>query len=173
MHYRRWKKYGDPNVLKQEQMHGVSVAERLMARIRYQGDCWEWTGSLNGKGYGQINIKGGNVPSLVHRTSYAEFVGPIPEGLDVLHKCDNPLCFKPSHLFLGTHADNMKDKMEKGRHRYGVSQGSAHGMSKLTDAQVLEIRASAGPSRIVAEKYGISGRQVRDIRNRQSWKHLN
>jgi hypothetical protein len=169
-HYTRWKKHGDPLTVKQEQFHGLSLAGRLMARCVKTPTCWEWTGSADKRGYGRLNI--GEVPMLAHRLSWQAFRGPIPEGAHVLHRCDNPRCIRPEHLFLGDHAMNMADKMAKKRHRYGVSRGSDHGMARLNEAQVREIRASSGPSRIVAEKYGISGRQVRDIRTGNSWKHV-
>ncbi len=170
MHYRRLKKYGDPLAVKQQQNHGLSLIDRLMARCSKSTGCWEWTGSSDVHGYGRLNI--GNKPMLAHRTSWEVFRGLIPDGMYVLHRCDNPRCIRPEHLFLGDQQMNMDDKAAKKRHRYGVSRGIDHGCSKLTDEQVREIRASTGPSRITAEKYGISGRQVRDIRTLKSWKHL-
>lgn len=77
-------------------------------------DCWEWVGAVNNKGYGYIHAKVGRF--LAHRVSYELEYGPIPEGMCVLHKCDNPRCVRPSHLFLGTIADNNRDMMAKGRH---------------------------------------------------------
>ncbi len=74
--------------------------------------CWEWTGDMNkahGKNYGRFNMK------KAHRISYELTYGKIPDGLFVLHKCDNPPCVRPEHLFLGTHLDNMRDKVLKGR----------------------------------------------------------
>lgn len=170
MHYNRWRKNGDPLTIRQEQHHGLSLMERLLARRQINGSCWEWTGSADVRGYGRLNI--GNAPVLVHRASWEAHHGPIPAGKYVCHRCDNPKCFRPEHLFLGDQQMNMDDKMKKKRHRYGVSRGTSHGGAKLTDQQVLEIRASSGPSRIVAEQYGISGRQVRDIRTLKVWKHL-
>lgn len=169
-HYTRWYKYGDPLTLRQEQNHGLTLVQRLLARREERDGCWEWTGSRDAKGYGRLNID--NIPVLVHRASWTAFNGPIPEDAHVLHRCDNPKCFKPEHLFLGDHQMNMADKMQKKRHRFGVSRGTDHGCAKLTDDQVREIRASEGPSRIVAEAYNISGRQVRDIRARKVWKHI-
>lgn len=83
--------------------------------------CWLWTGITNNKGYGQMHIycrdKKGPIKRLAHRISYEELVGPIPDGLCVLHKCDVPLCVNPRHLWLGTKADNNRDMKEKGRKR--------------------------------------------------------
>ncbi len=78
--------------------------------------CWLWTGPKSGNGYGAVSLgRGTNGPHGAHRIAYLLWVGLIPEGLQVLHHCDTPLCVRPSHLFLGTHADNMADKTRKGR----------------------------------------------------------
>lgn len=171
MHYRRWQKHSDPLVVKQVQFHGIPLKDRLLSRVRKTSGCWLWTSKSNTRGYGQIRSPDGK-PMLAHRASWDVHNGPIPDGMCVLHKCDNPKCVRPDHLFLGNQQSNMDDMREKGRGRPGVSKGEAHGRAKLTDERVREIRSSTGPSRITAEKYGISGRQVRDIRARKAWKHL-
>lgn len=87
-----------------------------MAKVIWNGDedeCWEYEGCTNRAGYGRITI--GSGPVLTHRFSYELFVGPIPDGIHVLHHRDNPPCVNPSHLWLGTHADNMADMAAKGR----------------------------------------------------------
>ena len=82
----------------------------------YKSACWNWTGSLNEKGYGLFRIGGRKGKAeKAHRVSWEMFNGPIPENLHVLHLCDNRKCVNPEHLFLGTHQDNMKDMMTKGR----------------------------------------------------------
>jgi len=94
---------------------GVSVEERLSRRLVRQPKTWclEWTGATNGE-YGEINVDG--KPILAHRLAWTLWVGPIPEGQIVRHYvCDNPPCCEPTHLRLGTHADNMADKIAKGR----------------------------------------------------------
>lgn len=169
-HYRRMREHGNPFVQLQAQLHGKTAEERFNHYVIKCDGCWDWSGSKDVNGYGRLNIN--SVPALAHRVSWAVHNGPIPEGKHVLHKCDNPSCSNPDHLFLGTHRENVADKMQKDRHRYGVSKGEKHGCSKLTEDQVREIRASKGSSLIIAKQYGVSGRTVREIRTRQSWAHL-
>lgn len=170
-HYAKWKKYGDPLVVKQAQMHGVSLLERFVANVKVGPLCWEWASFKDPKGYGRISIN--EVPILAHRLSY-EFTHGVKLTPDqhVMHTCDNPGCVRPSHLQLGDQAANMADKMKKGRHVYGTSKGEAHGGAKLTEAVVRDIRASADTGVALAARYGISTTQVSDIRRRRVWRHL-
>jgi hypothetical protein len=88
-------------------------------------DCWLWQGSRNDAGYGRVSINGRMW--MAHRASYVLFVGSIPVGLVVRHKCDVPQCVRPGHLELGTHKDNMRDKMKRGRWRGNTSR-RRHGL---------------------------------------------
>lgn len=172
-HYAAWRRHGDPS--KATFRRGLSLLERFMQYCPKGDGCWEWTGFRDPRGYGRLTIPQGDgryIPVLAHRLSWELFRGPIATGQHICHKCDNPSCVNPEHLFLGDAAANSADKIAKGRMRYGTSKGEKHGCSKLNEQQVREIRASEGPSRIIAEKYGISGRQVRDIRAGNVWKHL-
>lgn len=92
----------------------VSVRYWLHVVTRDGDQCWSWNGATNGHGYGLLN-RGDGVPAKAHRVSWEIHFGPIPEGLGVLHKCDNPECSNPKHLFLGTQKDNARDMSNKGR----------------------------------------------------------
>ena len=96
------------------------VDKRFWSRIQKTDGCWNWTGALNTHGYGHMRVNSRQTP--MHRLSWEKANGPIPDGLSVLHKCDNRRCVRPDHLFLGTQADNMQDKIAKGRHRGGPNQ---------------------------------------------------
>ena len=130
--------------------------------------CLEWTAGLDGHGYGRTRWKGRGQGA--HRVAWELTYGGIPEGLDVLHQCDNPVCVNPDHLFLGTQADNMQDKAVKGR----ALSGEENPQSLLTASQVLEIRELAGTMthREIAEKYGVHKATVSDITRRQTWAHI-
>ncbi len=130
-----------------------------------QSGCWVWTASVTRHGYGQIRVgsmkDGSRTMTKAHRVAWAVRYGPIPDGLWVLHRCDNRRCVNPNHLFLGTHEDNMADMMRKGREARGERQGHA----RLTDAQVEEIRALGGKvlQREIAETFGTCQQQVSKI----------
>jgi hypothetical protein len=95
----------------------VPIVDRFWARVQKSDGCWEWTGAVNSRngGYGVIGISGSRKLTVTHRLSWEIHHGPIPDGLWVLHRCDNRKCCNPEHLFLGTHADNMRDMTAKGR----------------------------------------------------------
>jgi hypothetical protein len=128
--------------------------------------CWLWTAcpAAKGRGYGSFSSR------LAHRASWELRVGPIPDGLCVLHHCDTPACVNPAHLFLGTNAENTADKMAKGRHR--CPRGEAHVRSKVTEDTVRAIRAETGAQRTIARKYGIAQVTVWNIRQNRTWAHV-
>lgn len=90
----------------------VAVAPAWQHRGPYRG-CWEWTGHKTRNGYGRVKVRGRRV--LVHRLAFEVVHGEVPEGLRVLHHCDNPPCWRPDHLYAGTAADNKRDELERGR----------------------------------------------------------
>ena len=111
--------------------------------------CWEWIAGKTKDGYGQLRING--VSYYAHRLSFGIANGPIPEGMDVLHTCDNPACIKPVHLFLGTQSDNVKDAAKKGR----MPKGSAHWKAVLTPDRVLELRRRKKNEKITYKQLGL------------------
>lgn len=139
--------------------------------------CWEWTGSRKKDGYGRIGrggIAGGSVNAT--RVAWEITNGPIPPGMFICHRCDNPPCVRPDHLFLGTPEDNVVDSMSKGR----WIKGERVGGSKLTEADVRAIRAKyasaprfqRGLARAIAAEYGITISNVSAIVRRESWAHV-
>lgn len=120
----------------------------------------------NSDGYPAVRING-RVTSL-HRVMYAELNGPIPEGKVVRHTCDNPACVNPNHLILGTHADNVKDRVDRGR----SAIGERHGRHKLTRDDVLAIRHGSEGVRATARKYSVDPKAIRMIRQRKIWAWL-
>jgi len=130
--------------------------------------CWLWTGPTNGRGYGIFYA--GNKDRSAHRISYEAFKGPIPKGLHILHACDTPLCVNPAHLRAGTARENMIDRDTRGRRRH--IRGSMIGTSKLTEADVAEIRNSALGLKALGERYGISAKQVWSVKTGKSWTHV-
>jgi hypothetical protein len=133
-----------------------------------KGDCWLWVGEIEKDGYGRFRPNGKRM--RVHRYSYSHFKGPIPEGLWVLHECDNRACCNPNHLWLGTCADNTRDMIAKGRDRYVV--GEQHANAKLTEQDVRNILASDLCQVTLAENYGVSKATICLIKGRKIWCHV-
>lgn len=137
-------------------------------------DCWLWTGCTRSMKRGFINWHGRREYS--HRVAYLLTYGEIPEGMCVCHKCDNPQCVNPNHLFLGTKADNTHDMLRKGRQGgNSVCKGEAHHNSKLTDSDVKEIRrlAKCGVRHTdIGRQFGVTKQNVAWIVTRKGWKHI-
>lgn len=142
-------------------------------RVDPRTACFVWLRSLERDGYGQFWYK--NKKYKAHRWAYEQVHGSIPSGLFVLHKCDNPACVNPKHLFLGTNSDNMLDTVRKGRKVAPVFHGEEHGMAILTEAKVRRIRqriARGDRQCDVARDFGISAPLVYRIKKRIIWKHI-
>lgn len=149
--------------------------------IKADGDaCWEWIGWTDGdEGYGRFMVDGKRIRA--HQFSWVLHFGPIPDGLDVLHKCDNPPCTRPDHLFVGTHLDNMRDKMAKGRGNHQsyppeyYARGERASCVKLNNENVLEIRRlrSEGVSmNALGRAFGVNPKTIDAIVKRRTWVHI-
>ncbi len=140
----------------------------------WTNDCWIWQRSKDKNGYGYI--KKDKKTTKAHRVSYGLHYGEFPPELWVLHRCDNPSCVNPEHLFLGTALENNHDMIRKGRGRYPGAhlKGSTNGRSKLTEEDVLWIRSNykwgSGPQ--LALKYGVHVGVIRRVIQQRSWKHI-
>lgn len=140
-------------------------------------DCWPWTGGKDPDGYG-IFWDGTYLPNgrgryvRVPRWTYEQFVGDLPPEMKILHSCDNPPCVNPAHLSYGTAGDNNRDRKLRGRSK--PKRGSTHVGSKLTEQQVMDIRAAAGTitNQVQADTYGVSNQLISMIITRKTWKWL-
>lgn len=149
----------------------VPLADRFFGAVgtKTEGGCVLWSGAVTRDGYGIIG-SGGNLSKclLASRVSYELMVGKIPAGLHVLHRCDNPRCINPIHLFVGSHAENMADKVKKGRH----ARGERIGHAKLTGQQISAIRErySGGEFQAsLAAEFGVSQSAISLIVSRRRW----
>ena len=149
-----------------------SVKERFESKYRVNPEtgCWDWTDSTVRGGYGQFNFI--RKKPFAHRVSYELYKGPKTAGLNVNHTCDNTGCVNPEHLWLGTQAEGMKDKVAKGRQ----AKGSENGNSKLTKLQVEEIRefyaTGSYTQRYMANMFSVDQSLISDIVTGKIWKHL-
>lgn len=137
-------------------------------------DCWTWKGARNGNGYGNFRTaEFGRTTLSAHRVSYLIVNGEWPpNGMLVRHKCDNPICVNPHHLEYGTVADNMKDMVERGRQPKRDQRGENNGASKLTAANVDEIRSliTLGHSNAaIATRFGVTHSMISRIRRGRAW----
>jgi hypothetical protein len=148
-----------------------TLPERFWKRVdkRSDNECWDWKGGTNPRfGYGALGV--GHRTVTAHRVSWRLHFGRIPKGMHVLHKCDRPCCVAPHHLFLGTHAENMRDKEAKGRANQPI--GERNSSTKLIPEEVLAIRSSPDSHKTIAKRFNISPANVCLIKTRRIWKHL-
>jgi hypothetical protein len=133
--------------------------------------CWLWIGNsfASRGGYGCFTMRPARIKSeRAHRLAWKIHVGQISREEHVLHRCDNPVCVNPAHLFLGDQSTNMKDKCEKGRQ----DRGSDHWNVKLKPRDVIKIRSSTDRKKLLAKRYGVSPATITDIQKRRSWQHI-
>ena len=180
MHYMRWRSHGDPSY--RMRLVGEDPAVRFASKVRPGPGCWEWQAGKSVDGYGGFHIGDEHIPA--HRYAWQLEYGEIPAGMCVLHHCDNPGCVRPSHLFLGTRADNIADMVAKGRQRSGAHlipnsakvRGEAHHQAKLKDDDVLAIRrlyAAGGVSQAaLGGQFGVSQEIISGIVRRVGWAHV-
>ena len=161
-------------------MISKSIEERFWDKVKKNHDCWEWKGSSY-LGYGQIWRNGKKVKA--HRLSWEMHNGIIPEGIFVLHKCDNPSCVNPEHLFLGNQKDNMQDCSKKKRNcmqvypgAFGHRKGEKHRGAKLSNSDVQEIVILFGSNKYtkaeLARMFKVHRTTVSKIFEGKNWKSV-
>lgn len=172
-HYRRLRIYGSPTGAPRPPEPPTS--EDAMARVRQHvktsdpNACWEWQGTINNQGYGALRFGGKQYKA--HRFSYEIHRGPIPAGLMICHKCDNPPCVNPDHLYAGTARENSRDAVDRDRR----PKGERIGRAVLTPGMVRKIRKLRGEgctAREIAERFKVSKSAVNHVIYGRSWRHV-
>ncbi len=145
---------------------------RLWSKVEKTDGCWLWTAGRTGDGYGRFWI-----PSVgetaAHRAAWLATGNEIPPGLFVLHRCDNPPCVNPAHLFVGTNTDNMRDMKRKGRGSSRV--GERHHLAKLNEEKVIAIRALRASGLLLRElagRFNVKQRTIKAVCSGQTWSHV-
>lgn len=149
------------------------LVQRFWDKVAKAGpqECWLWTASVEGGGYGQIKMPGTRNQTKAHKVSWMIHNGEIPDGLFVLHHCDVRQCVNPEHLFLGTCADNLEDMARKGRHLYG-EKNVQHRLTELEVHRIFDRRNQGLVMRDIASEFGVGAMTVQRILTGQRWKHI-
>ena len=167
-HYMRWRKHGDATKVSRVALRGKSLDERFECQVIRKDGCWDWTGHKDSRGYCRIMVDG--KIELAHRVSWQMTCGKIPENMVVCHRCDNPSCVNPEHLFLDTQWGNLADMRAKGRDNQPC--GEANGNSSLRREDIYYIRASRKKPSELADHFNMTPTGIRRIQRRETWKHL-
>jgi hypothetical protein len=146
----------------------IPILERFWSKVNKSDDCWNWTAATNKKGYGIFDRDSGF--ATAHRYSYFLHFGEIPKNKIICHKCDNPKCVNPSHLFVGTIADNNKDKTNKNRQ----AKGAVTNKAKLTREDIIKIRKLTKNTtlRKIATMFNVAHSTISSIKLGYTWKHI-
>lgn len=159
-HYSRWRNGRDMDMpIRKQRRYGAPFWES----VQFTESCWLWTGAINSDGYGTALVS-----EKAHRVAWQMVNGPIPDGLHVLHHCDVRHCVNPDHLFLGTNADNVADKLAKNRHR----RGEASPRACLTECDVQAIRQDSRDNATIGREYGVTTTTIWQIKHRVRWQHI-
>lgn len=165
----------------------MDALERFWSKVNKSGDCWIWTATRQGGGCGNFTVN--RKAYQAHRWLYIQLHGPVAKGIEICHKCDNPACVNPDHLFAGTKSDNMQDSANKGRNAmqkrpwrscfnhptFEPCCGENQGNSKLTTEQVIDIirlGREGVSSSAIGEMFGINAGHIRRILGGKAWKHV-
>ncbi len=166
-HYQRLKNSGSIN----GRFAREPLEKRFWQKVEKASDdeCWLWTGGVGSSGYGVIIDSGKN--RSAHRISYEINVGPIPDGLFIMHKCDNRICVNPNHLRTGTQSENIQDAFDKGRKQAPKLSGEQNPKSKLTLEKVRFIKENPQLGhKAIADMFGLSPNAIRGVRIGRTWK---
>ena len=150
------------------------LRNRFFSKVDKTESCWVWSSYKTKEGYGRIQAFG--KPMYSHRISWLIHFGKIPNGKEVCHRCDNPSCVNPKHLFIGTHKDNMQDMFKKGRRKENQRRGERHWKSNLKEKDILRIRNLYSQGDISMKNIGllfsIKPNTVFYIVHRKNWSHI-
>lgn len=165
-HSSRVRKHGDPNYER------PSPESRFWSNVQRGDGCWIWSGHIDALGYGRFRIAG--VTDRAHRAAWFFSNGRIPTGMEICHRCDNPSCVRPQHLFLGTHQENMDDMRLKGRSAPQVNdyRGTRNPRARLTEQQARHVKYSNDRVCDLAAQFGVPRETLYSIRNGKNWRHL-
>lgn len=164
-------------MIKRSRTHRTPLPVRFWAKVtKSETGCWLWTGATTNGGYGVIQSGGRGKVVRAHRLSWELHNGSFDPNLDVCHRCDNPPCVRPDHLFVGTARENAADMVAKGRAKGGPPRGSRHPRAKLTEELAVRIRSEYLPHvvglRLLAKRYGVSQKTVMNVVHRKVWTHV-